>query len=1539
MAKDPSGSMQISTNESGTVKLSSSADQVVHMANPSQMDCLDDLTSLSYLHEPGVLHTLKMRYGQEAIYTYSGIVLIAVNPFSRLPLYSPEISQLYSGKRRGELDPHLYATAEDAFREMSDFGRNQTIIVSGESGAGKTISAKYIMRYFANIDQLSSSYHHGGDFAASQVEQQVLATNPIMEAFGNAKTVRNDNSSRFGKYIQIYFDDDESSISGANMRTYLLERSRVAFQPENERNYHIFYQLCAGVANAEKKQLALSSLDNFHYLNQGGVHGIPGVDDAAEFQNTVKALSTVGISVAKQWDIFKLLAVILHIGNIKLSQADGDTASCFIDSNDVGVKYTCRLLGIDHEELLKWLTHKRIVTRSDVIVTEIGLVQGLSARDAFAKYLYHHLFYWLVVQINASLENAGMNGSPSSMILSSYMDSNNDGPQKEQRRFIAVLDIYGFEHFKRNSFEQFCINYANEKLQQEFNQHVFKLEQEEYVREKIQWSFIDFNDNKPCLELIEGKLGILSLLDEESRLPSGNDSQLVSKLYQSFYTKPNAHSSFEKPRFSNSAFTVCHYAHAVDYEIDGFIDKNKDTMPEEILSLLQKSSLEIVHELLGPSPAEDSNNRESSGKAVARKAKPTLGSSFKSSLKSLMDIINTTSVHYIRCIKPNEQKKPFHFDSEYVLQQLRACGVLETIRISCAGYPSRFMVKEFSDRFNILVPSQRRVKQVDEMCRVVLESVLSDSDKFQIGLTKVFLRAGQLAFLEKQRIARLNSAAIMLQKNVKCHQVRCRYINMKKVALATQTVFRGYLARRHYKNMQENRAALIIQRHCRGYLARREYSRTKEYLVNLQAQCRMFLVRRAYIKQLCEERITKFQLLCRVYLQQKKFIKYRQDVTRCQSSVRRWLAKRQLMRLKVEARSIQGVQQKAGALEKKVFELTQLLIVKEKSCDALQNRLSDTEGQLASAKSEIVALKLSHTVHKNESASTLFMLKETYEIAAAELKDAQLKTVALEKQLLFERGSHETTIAELKIGQENPTLSNSNAAMNEMEQKMQSLLIENQQLKSKLAKSIRGGKTHIKSDSITSLSVPESPITPAKILNASEKPSSSSEAREPVGRKSGAGHSSHRRHGSLDSAIRKVVAEGSGAAVSISRNAKSFNHIELLCSHELETELHFLITHVRIPKLDTSSQLKRDDAFLSVNIFGQIASQMWDSDNHERMKFVFDMFIIDVRSTIRWSDDESCAFWLGNLYHLICLLTASNQILQKRKHAHMQHDQNNFDRCRGHVEKFLVELEELTRDIYYRWLADLKRRLYIIGPAAILEHQDLPEYIDDPSSLSMNSIGFISKWMASAQTGTTVVQTMETLLTWLSQLENVLNCYFVEENVHRQLMVKLLRLLGTSSFNQLLMRKNFCSWRRGMQIQYNCTRIDEWCSNHNLSEASLHMEPLMQAAKLFQINKSDVEDLETIYDVCFLLSPLQIKKLLTIYRSDEYDDHSVSKTVMNMAILRCLNDQDFELMLETNDDVSLFIPLPVGVTSGNVSIPAELSNHLKIIPQLGFIVS
>ncbi|GAA5810824.1 hypothetical protein MFLAVUS_004251 [Mucor flavus] len=894
------------------------------LRNPPKMENTDDLTNLSYLNEPSVLNTIKTRYEEKNIYTYSGIVLIATNPFARVPLYEPEIIQKYSGSRRGDLEPHLFAISEDAYRCMIRDNTNQTIIVSGESGAGKTVSAKYIMRYFATADDKEASGKEAKGESMTEVEEQILATNPIMEAFGNAKTTRNDNSSRFGKYIEIQFDN-KRNIVGAKIKTYLLERSRLIFQPETERNYHIFYQLCAGASESEKKELALKEWSEFHFLNQSGTGVIPTMDDAQEFSETRTALNTIGIHQETQSEIFRILAALLHLGNIDIGGRNDAT----LTEDEPSLVKATELLGLDTAGFRKWIVRKQIVTRSEKIISNLTPTQAQVVRDSVAKYIYANMFDWLVMVINSSLSCPNLD---------------------QVVNFIGVLDIYGFEHFKKNSFEQFCINYANEKLQQQFNQHVFKLEQEEYIREEIDWKFISFSDNQKCIEMIEAKMGILSLLDEESRLPSGSDQGFCNKLYQNFNSQYQDY--FKKPRFSNDAFVVAHYAHDVQYEAEGFMDKNKDTVPEELLNLLQASKSSFLAEMISPPTPTTPTMEQAPKKTVTQSKKPTLGSIFKLSLINLMDTIGQTNVHYIRCIKPNEAKVAWVFQSNIVLSQLRACGVLETIRISCAGYPTRWTFQDFSERYHALINfsiwDPKSNPDTKTICSEILNTNIKDTDKYQVGLTKIFFRAGQLAYMEKLRSDRLSQCAILIQKNIRRYLARVRYVRVQKMALMLQAVARQKTAKRQMELLRRERAAIVIQKNWRRYIARQKYLKTRAFIIQTQALIRAQIARKKHAELKKTHAAIMIQKIARGWLARKRYQATRNYIICIQTCVRRRHARRQLVVLRAEARSVSHLKEASYKLESRVVDLIDNLTQQREEKSRLKLKAIELENQVRS---------------------------------------------------------------------------------------------------------------------------------------------------------------------------------------------------------------------------------------------------------------------------------------------------------------------------------------------------------------------------------------------------------------------------------------------------------------------------------------------------------------------------------------------------------------------------------------------------------------
>nr|XP_046231871.1 unconventional myosin-Vb isoform X3 [Scatophagus argus] len=955
------------------------------LRNPDILVGENDLTALSYLHEPAVLHNLRVRFLESNhIYTYCGIVLVAINPYEQLQIYGEEVINAYSGQNMGDMDPHIFAVAEEAYKQMVRDERNQSIIVSGESGAGKTVSAKYAMRFFATV---------GGSANDTNVEEKVLASSPIMEAIGNAKTTRNDNSSRFGKYIQIGFSR-RHHIIGANMRTYLLEKSRVVFQAEDERNYHIFYQLCASASLPEFSELSLTSAEDFTFTSLGENIFIEGVNDAEDFEKTREAFTLLGFKDSTQSNIFKVIASILHLGNIEIcSERDGE--SCHIARDDVHLKHLCRLLGVELQQMEHWLCHRKLVTTSETFVKNMSSKQAVNARDALAKHIYARMFDWIVEHINMALQTSS-----------------------KQHSFIGVLDIYGFETFEVNSFEQFCINYANEKLQQQFNSHVFKLEQEEYMKEQIPWTLIDFYDNQPCIDLIEARLGILDLLDEECKVPKGTDQNWAQKLYK----QHSSSNHFEKPRMSNTSFVIVHFADKVEYQCEGFLEKNRDTVYEEQINILKASQFQLVADLFhekddaASSKSSRVNVRpaKSTPKAPNKEHRKTVGHQFRSSLHLLMETLNATTPHYVRCIKPNDYKEAFSFDSRRAVQQLRACGVLETIRISAAGYPSRWTYPDFFSRYRVLMKKSDLMSADKKLvCKNLLETLIKEPDMFQFGKTKIFFRAGQVAYLEKLRADKFRSACIKIQKTVRGWLQRVRYRKIRKAALALQRYGRGYLARRYADLLRQTRAALICQKQYRMVRDRRAYLRVRQAVVTIQAFTRGMFTRRIYWEFLLHHKAMIIQRSVRSWLQRKKFRRARTAAIIIQCAFRRMRAKRQLKQLKIEARSAEHLKKLNTGMENKIVQLQRKMDDQSKEFRAQNEQLLLVNTGLGSEVNKLQK-ELEQIRSQKGGGGQLMSLQEELERLREELQEASAQRTKLEEEHDMEKLQLQQRVEELE---------------------------------------------------------------------------------------------------------------------------------------------------------------------------------------------------------------------------------------------------------------------------------------------------------------------------------------------------------------------------------------------------------------------------------------------------------------------------------------------------------------------------------------------
>ncbi|XP_067446055.1 unconventional myosin-Va-like isoform X1 [Thunnus thynnus] len=1006
---DQTLALQLEDGTEVKYKIDPKTNNLPPLRNPNILVGENDLTALSYLHEPAVLHNIKVRFiDSKTIYTYCGIVLVAINPYESLPIYEADIINAYSGQNMGDMDPHIFAVAEEAYKQMARDERNQSIIVSGESGAGKTVSAKYAMRYFATVSCSSGE---------ANVEERVLASSPIMEALGNAKTTRNDNSSRFGKYIEIGFDK-KHCIIGANMRTYLLEKSRVVFQAHGERNYHIFYQLCASSHLPEFKAFKLGCADDFHCTNQGHSPVIDRVDDAKEMHNTRKAFSLLGISESDQMAIYQILAAILHLSNVEVKDQSADKSS--VSPDNVHLMVFCELMGVPGEEMAHWLCHLKLKTTTETYVKSISKMNAVNGRDALAKHIYARLFSWIVGSINNALKSA-----------------------VKQHSFIGVLDIYGFETFDVNSFEQFCINYANEKLQQQFNLHVFKLEQEEYMKEQIPWTLIDFYDNQPCINLIEAKLGVLDLLDEECKMPKGSDDTWAQKMYNTLL-KQNAH--FDKPRLSNKAFIIHHFADKVEYQCVGFLEKNKDTVNEEQINVLKKSKFDFLLKLFedDEKAASSTNKQTNTGRSgqTQRENKKTVGLQFRQSLHLLMDTLNATTPHYVRCIKPNDHKASFTLDPVRAVQQLRACGILETIRISAAGFPSRWTYQEFFSRYRVLMKQKDVLPDRKQTCRNLLEKLIKDQDKYQFGKNKIFFRAGQVAYLEKLRSDMLRMACVRIQKTIRCWLARKKYLRMKESAITIQRHVRGHQARCYVKFLRSTRAAVVIQRNVRMWVTRRRYQKQRSAAITVQCFLRAYMARKQYYKFMYEQKAVIIQKWVKGWLARQHYKRALADIVLLQSCVRRMMAKKELKKLKMEARSVEHFKKLNIGMENKILQLQHKINEQHKENRELSEKLN-VVGKTQAVERERHSRDIENLRRSEQEAKvkaeTVPSLLEQLSFLQKELENIRREKEAVEDRAKVYVEETQQVVAELNM---------KNSSLNNEKDELNKLIVEQaQQLK------------------------------------------------------------------------------------------------------------------------------------------------------------------------------------------------------------------------------------------------------------------------------------------------------------------------------------------------------------------------------------------------------------------------------------------------------------------------------------------------------------
>ncbi|XP_026828615.1 myosin heavy chain, muscle isoform X19 [Ooceraea biroi] len=754
----------------------------LQQVNPPKYEKAEDMSNLTYLNDASVLHNLKQRYYAKLIYTYSGLFCVAINPYKRFPVYTHRCAKLYRGKRRSEVPPHIFAISDGAYVNMLTNNENQSMLITGESGAGKTENTKKVIAYFATVGASTKKEKDDPNKKKGSLEDQVVQTNPVLEAFGNAKTVRNDNSSRFGKFIRIHFGPS-GKLAGADIETYLLEKARVISQQTLERSYHIFYQIMSGSVKGLKEMCLLSNnINDYHFVSQGKTT-IPGLDDGEELLVTDQAFDVLGFTQEEKDDIYKITAAVMHMGGMKFKQR-GREEQAEADGTEEGDR-VAKLLGCDCADLYKNLLKPRIKVGNEFVTQGRNKDQVAYSVGAMSKAMFDRLFKWLVKKCNETL----------------------DTKQKRQH-FIGVLDIAGFEIFDFNSFEQLCINFTNEKLQQFFNHHMFVLEQEEYTKEGIEWAFIDFGmDLLACIDLIEKPMGILSILEEESMFPKATDKTFEEKLNNNHLGKsPNfLKPKPPKPGQQAAHFAIGHYAGNVPYNITGWLEKNKDPLNDTVVDQYKKSANKLLVEIFADHPGQSGDAGGGGGKGGRGKKGggfSTVSSSYKEQLNNLMTTLRATQPHFVRCIIPNELKQPGVIDSHLVMHQLTCNGVLEGIRICRKGFPNRMVYPDFKLRYKILCANAvQEPCEAQKATQIILETINLESDQYRMGHTKVFFRAGVLGQMEELRDERLS-----------------------KIVSWMQAYIRGYISRKDYKKLQEQRLALVVvQRNLRKYLQLRTW--------------------------------------------------------------------------------------------------------------------------------------------------------------------------------------------------------------------------------------------------------------------------------------------------------------------------------------------------------------------------------------------------------------------------------------------------------------------------------------------------------------------------------------------------------------------------------------------------------------------------------------------------------------------------------------------------------------------------------------------
>merc|ERR1711953_480166 len=734
----------------------------VQQVNPPKFDCADDMSGLTYLGDACVLWNSVVRYKNELIYTYSGLFCIAINPYKRFPIYTQRTMEIYIGKRRSECPPHIFGVAEGSYQGMMNLSKNQSILITGESGAGKTENTKKVISYFASIG--ATGKKKPGEIG---LEDKIVNTNPVLEAWGNAKTVRNDNSSRFGKFIRIWFNAG-GKLSGADMVIYLLEKSRLTFQAELERCYHSFYNIMSDQVPDIKEKCHLSNdIYDYWWVSQGKTT-VPSIDDKEDMMFAHEAYNILGFSEEETYNVYKLTAIVMHMGNLTKDFVPVGKEEQAEVKDETNAEKVADLCGIDKEWMVTYFCKPKLKVGTEWVSKGQTCDGAASSVGGIGRSVYERLFTFIMTKCNETLFD----------------------PTMKKVQYIGCLDIAGFEIFDYNGFEQICINFANEKLQQFFNQHMFVLEQEEYVKEGIDWANVDFGmDLQKCITMFEKPMGLLAILEEESLFPKATDETFTRKLHENLLGKP-ACQNFDKPcpkaPDKNAHFAVIHYAAKVSYNVTGWLEKNKDPLNDTVVQLMKDGSNKLLVECFYDHPGQPLEAKKDAGGGGKKKGGgKTVTSFFKSQLDDLMKVLYSTDPSFIRCVVPNTHKIPGGVEPGLVMHQYQCNGVLAGIAICRAGFPNKLPYPEFKSRYNIIAArAVAKAKNDKAAAGAVMDVIKLDKEKFRLGHTKVFFRAGILGFMEEVREDKIGSVLALLQAQARGKASRITFKKMQDQKLA-----------------------------------------------------------------------------------------------------------------------------------------------------------------------------------------------------------------------------------------------------------------------------------------------------------------------------------------------------------------------------------------------------------------------------------------------------------------------------------------------------------------------------------------------------------------------------------------------------------------------------------------------------------------------------------------------------------------------------------------------------------------------------------